>query len=86
MLLRNILHKLLLEILQLRLSGLTLKEIGEKFDLSRERIRQIIEREYRRLLISEKRDRIKTAKDGHEYILFLKRDISKRVLKRLHSK
>ena len=37
------------EILQLRLSGLTLKEIGEKFDLSRERIRQIIEREYSRL-------------------------------------
>jgi len=37
------------EILQFRLSGLTLKDIGEKFGLTKERIRQIIEREYNKL-------------------------------------
>lgn len=48
--------------------------------------KELIEREYRRLFLSEKRDRIKTAKDGHEYVLFLKRDISKKVLERLRDK
>lgn len=37
------------EIIELRLSGFTLKEIGDKFGLTKERIRQIIEREYSRL-------------------------------------
>lgn len=68
--------------------------IDNKVDLSKrakpKRIivnkKEIIEREYRNLLKSPTRGRIKTAKDGHEYILFLKRDISKKVLKRLSGK
>ena len=37
------------KIIELRLSGMTLRDIGNKFGLTRERIRQIIEREYKRL-------------------------------------
>lgn len=48
--------------------------------------KEIIEKEYRRLLNSATRGRIKTAKDGHKYVLFLKRDISKKVIKRLYGK
>lgn len=37
------------KIIELRLTGMTLRNIGNKFGLTRERIRQIIEREYKRL-------------------------------------
>jgi len=48
-----------LEILNQRLSGLTLNEVGEKFGVTRERIRQIIENIYSKLGIV-KEDKYKT--------------------------
>ena len=54
------------EILKLRLSGLTLKDVGDKYGLTKERIRQIIEKNYKQLPYV-KEDRFKTYYEEYDF-------------------
>ena len=54
------------KILKLRLSGLTLRAIGNKYGLTRERIRQIIEKNYKKLPCV-KEDRFKTYYEEYDF-------------------